>query len=54
MRANILTALLALLMSFPLMAQTKISGVVKDNIGPLVGVSVIEQGTTNGAVTPVK
>lgn len=34
------------------MAQTKITGTVRDNIGPLVGVSVLEQGTTtNGTVT---
>lgn len=34
-------------------AQNKVSGVVTDNIGPAIGVSVLEQGTSNGTVTDV-
>lgn len=41
-----------LFLSFSLMAQTKtISGTVVDEVGPVIGASVIEKGTTNGAVT---
>lgn len=41
-----------LFLSFSLMAQPKeISGTVVDEMGPVVGASVIEKGTMNGAVT---
>ncbi len=33
------------------MAQVRISGTVSDNVGPMIGASVIEMGTTNGTVT---
>ena len=42
-----------LFLSVGLFAQNKISGVVKDKLGPAVGVSVIEQGTANGTTTDV-
>lgn len=51
MKGKILSTLLLMFVSVSLMAQTKVTGVVKDNVGPLVGVSVIEHGTTNGTVT---
>ena len=51
MKSKFFTALLFMFVSVSLMAQTKITGVVSDDAGPLVGVSVIEQGTTNGVVT---
>ena len=41
-----------LLVSSLTFAQSKVSGTVKDANGePLIGVSVLEEGTTNGAVT---
>lgn len=45
--------LMALLFSTSfLMAQNSISGVVKDDSGmPLIGVNIVEKGTTNGTVT---
>ena len=51
MKSKFFTTLLLMFVSFSLMAQTNVTGVVKDNVGPLVGVSVIEQGTANGTVT---
>lgn len=51
MKSKFFATLLFMFISISLMAQTKVTGVVKDNVGPLVGVSVIEQGTTNGTVT---
>ena len=51
MKGKFFAVLLSMFMSVSLMAQTKVTGVVKDNVGPLVGVSVVEQGTTNGTVT---
>lgn len=40
------------LVSTTLLAQTvKVSGKVSDNIGPAVGVSVLEQGTSNGTIS---
>ena len=44
---------MVLFLSTSLFAQNKVTGVVKDNIGPAVGVSVIEQGTTNGTITDI-
>ena len=41
-----------LLCSTVMMAQQKVSGTVLDQAGePLIGVSVLEAGTTNGIVT---
>ena len=52
MKSKLFTCLAMLLLSFSLMAQTKqVSGTVVDNVGPVVGASVIEKGTQNGAVT---
>jgi len=43
---------MVLLVSVAALAQTtQIKGVVSDNQGPAVGVSVMEQGTTNGTIT---
>ena len=46
MKSKLLSSLMVLFLSTSLFAQNKVTGVVKDNIGPAVGVSVIEQGTT--------
>ena len=32
-------------------AQTKVTGVITDALGPVIGASVVEQGTSNGTVT---
>lgn len=52
MKSRFLISILLLALSMPLFAQTRVSGVVSDNIGPLVGASVVEKGVpTNGTVT---
>ena len=52
MKSKILTCLLMLLASTAMFAQkVTVSGTVKDAIGPVIGVSVIEKGTTNGTTT---
>lgn len=51
MKGKFFATLLFLLAGFTLMAQTRITGVVSDDVGPLVGVSVIERGTNNGTIT---
>ncbi len=51
MKSKLLSLILLLAVSFPLMAQVRISGTVSDNVGPMIGASVIEKGTTNGTVT---
>ena len=52
MKSKLFTCLTLLFMSLSLMAQPKtVSGTVVDEVGPLVGVSVIEKGTQNGVVT---
>ena len=51
MKSKLFTVLLFLSLGFSLFAQTRVSGVVKDNQGPVVGVSIIEKGTTNGTMT---
>ena len=52
MKSKLFTCLAMLLLSFSLMAQNRqVSGTVVDNVGPVVGASVIEKGTQNGAVT---
>ena len=42
---------MVMFLSVSLFAQNKITGVVKDAQGAAIGVSVIEQGTTNGTIT---
>ncbi len=52
MKSKLFTCLAMLFLSFSLMAQTKsVSGTVVDNVGPVVGASVIEKGTQNGITT---
>jgi len=52
MKSKLITCFLMLLASISLMAQTRtISGTVSDRIGPVIGASVIEAGTSNGTVT---
>lgn len=51
MRQKIVTFMLSLLASSALFAQNKVSGTVTDNIGPVIGASVVEKGTNNGAIT---
>ena len=51
----ICTFVLSMLSSLSVNAQTvNVTGIVKDQIGPVVGVTVIEKGTTNGTVTDGK
>lgn len=46
--------LLGVLMSLNLMAQTKtITGTVVDPMGPVIGASVLQVGTTNGTITDI-
>ena len=52
MKSKLFASLMLLLMGFVAMAQTvRITGTVSDEIGPVVGSSVIESGTQNGAIT---
>ena len=51
MKSKLFTCLAALLVSVSLMAQTKITGLVKDAAGPVIGAAVIEKGTSNGTTT---
>ena len=51
MKRKLVTFMLALLATAGLFAQNKIRGKVSDSVGPLIGASVMEQGTTNGAIT---
>ena len=52
MKQKLLTCLLALLTGVSLMAQNfTVTGVVSDQTGPVIGASVFEKGTGNGAVT---
>jgi len=52
MKQTFLSLLLALLAVTGLFAQNKaITGTVTDKVGPVVGVSVVEKGTSNGAIT---
>lgn len=51
---HVLMVALFLLNSTWAFAQSTVNGVVKDSSGePLIGVNVIEKGTTNGTVTDV-
>ncbi|MBR5076548.1 MAG: SusC/RagA family TonB-linked outer membrane protein [Bacteroidales bacterium] len=52
MKQKLLTCLLMLATSVCLMAQNvTVTGVVSDQMGPVIGASVFEKGTTNGTVT---
>ena len=52
MKSKLITCLLMLLAGTSLFAQrVSVTGTVSDAIGPVVGASVIEKGTSNGAVT---
>lgn len=37
----------------PQQAKITVSGVIEDNLGPIIGANVIEKGTTNGTVTDI-
>ena len=51
MKQKFVTFMLALLATTALFAQTKVTGTVTDDIGPVIGASVMEKGTSNGAIT---
>ena len=52
MKSKLFASLVLLLMGIGAMAQTvRITGNVTDAIGPVIGASVIESGTQNGAIT---
>ncbi len=51
MKQKFVTFMLALLATTALFAQNKVTGTVSDDIGPAIGVSVMEKGTSNGAIT---
>ena len=51
MKSKLFALIFLLSMSFPLLAQVRISGTVSDELGPMIGASVFERGTTNGTVT---
>ena len=51
MKKRIVTFMLTLLATTALFAQNKVTGTVTDDIGPVVGASVVEKGTNNGAIT---
>ena len=48
MKQKFVTFMLALLASAALFAQNKVTGTVSDDMGPAIGVSVMEKGTNNG------
>ena len=55
MRSKLLACLTALLVSVSMMAQkVDVSGSARDQIGPIVGASVIEKGTANGTTTDLE
>lgn len=52
MKSKLFTCFMMLLLSLGAFAQVRtISGTVVDNIGPVIGASVMEDGTTNGTIT---
>jgi len=51
MKKKLFAVILFLAVSLPLLAQVRISGTVRDNVGPMIGASVVEQGTNNGTIT---
>ena len=51
-RRNLFSLAVFLLVSMYAFAQNAVTGIVKDKTGePLIGVSVVEKGTTNGSIT---
>ena len=51
-RRNLFSLAVFLLVSMYAFAQNMVTGIVKDKTGtPLIGVSVVEKGTTNGSIT---
>ena len=51
MKQKFVTFMLALLATTALFAQNKVTGTVTDDLGPAIGVSVMEKGTNNGVIT---
>ena len=51
MKRKLFALIFLLCASLPLLAQVRISGTVSDSVGPMIGASVVESGTTNGTVT---
>ncbi len=52
MKSKLFTLMIALMFSVAAMAQNvKVTGTVVDALGPAIGMSVVEQGTTNGTIT---
>ena len=52
MKSKLITCLLVLLAGTNLFAQkVAVTGTISDHIGPVVGASVVEKGTSNGTVT---
>ncbi len=52
MKSKLITCLLMLLAGTSLFAQkVSVSGTISDAIGPVIGASVVEKGTSNGTVT---
>ena len=51
MKQKFVTFMLALLATTALFAQNKVKGTVSDDLGPAIGVSVVEKGTANGVIT---
>lgn len=52
MKSKLITSFVMLLLGITAFAQTKtVTGTVVDKMGPVIGASVIEDGTTNGAIT---
>lgn len=51
MKSKAIASLVVMFLSVTAFAQNTVTGVVSDKIGPIMGVSVIEQGTNNGTST---
>lgn len=51
MKSKFFATLILAFVAISAFAQNKVTGVVKDKIGPLAGASVVEQGTKNGVIT---
>ena len=51
MKRKFFATLICTFLAIATFAQNKVTGVVKDDIGPLAGASVVEQGTKNGVIT---
>ena len=51
MKSRFFASLMLLFLGLSALAQTvRVTGTVVDNVGPVVGASVVEKGTSNGAV----